>query len=932
MIDVASFQGRHRGETIVVCGCGESLNALEHPERFVTIGVNDVGRRFDPTYLVVVNPRSQFAADRYRHVEQTRAQYVFSQLDLPFARDRGVRFRLGRYGGTTFGDPRVLHYTRNSPYVAMCLAAHMGARRIALVGVDFTDHHFFGGAPGHPLNRHLETIDAEYRRLGEALTALGVDVVSLSEVSRLTAFPKVSEASLDAVSPEPPRRPERRRRVFGVTYRFLACGDVFTEGLRHAAASIGVEWADADWSDAGLPQRVAAFAPDLLFVVHGRRFAQRWRDTFRSYRQAVWLLDEPYEVDDTAGFSGRFDHVFVNDPATIGRHRSAVYLPVCYDPAIHHDSGGDRPHDVGFIGGGNPTRERALAGLASQGLLTCVAGGPWHDPSLKRLCRAANLAPAAVADLYRSTKIVVNVFRDRHHYNRSGVAATSMNPRIYEALACGALVVSEFRPEIGEVVPELPVFRDAAELPAILRRYLLDPAELDATRAACLRRLRSATYAERLRTVLSTIAAPTAEARPATVAVETAAPTGETTPAPPATAHDDWQEAGPMGCREAGGEIELTAIQAERPGSERGLVTSLAHRDVTLSLDLRLDAGACAVIKINQQAQFDQASNSYHLYLDAGRAHLARHHCVFKRLDVPTEAWIELRLGYRGGRLSLGIGGRQVHEIQDSSLAAGYAVISVKRGVVRVRSIRLSSASTTAGATASAGIAAAARPAADEALFAIVPPDPALEPRISIVTTVYDRVDALGRCLRSVRAQQFQDYEQIVVSDGPPDNVVRQIAALVRSFGDRRLSYLSLPRRHNNWGIAPAAVGLRVARGRYLCFLSDDNGYTPEHLGLLSTVLDEDVDLGFAYSSCRYAGRLTLRHPVPAPARIDLGQPMFRRSLFPTHLGNDLPFQVMAWDWAMIDAFVRRGVRWRHVDVPSFIFRLARYPGLMAHA
>jgi hypothetical protein len=40
---------------MLVCGCGESRNQLEHPERFLTIGVNDVGRRFQPDDLVVVS-------------------------------------------------------------------------------------------------------------------------------------------------------------------------------------------------------------------------------------------------------------------------------------------------------------------------------------------------------------------------------------------------------------------------------------------------------------------------------------------------------------------------------------------------------------------------------------------------------------------------------------------------------------------------------------------------------------------------------------------------------------------------------------------------------------------------------------------------------------------------------------------------------------
>ena len=62
---LAAFQGRHEGESIVVCGCGPSLTELAEPQCFVTIGVNDVGRLFDPNYLVVVNPRSQFKSDRF---------------------------------------------------------------------------------------------------------------------------------------------------------------------------------------------------------------------------------------------------------------------------------------------------------------------------------------------------------------------------------------------------------------------------------------------------------------------------------------------------------------------------------------------------------------------------------------------------------------------------------------------------------------------------------------------------------------------------------------------------------------------------------------------------------------------------------------------------------------------------------------------------
>src|SRR5262249_24012620 len=145
-------------------------------------------------------------------------------------------------------------------------------------------------------------------------------------------------------------------RVFVVNYHFLACGDVFSTGLRNGAEELGVRYESALWDDPKLPAKVEQFRPDLVFVVHGRRFAQKWGNAFSRYKTAVWLVDEPYEVDDTARWSGQFQTVFINDPNTISRHRNAHYLPVSFDPQMHFDKGMTRVHRVGFIGGYNETR------------------------------------------------------------------------------------------------------------------------------------------------------------------------------------------------------------------------------------------------------------------------------------------------------------------------------------------------------------------------------------------------------------------------------------------------------------------------------------------------------------------------------------------------------------------------------------------------
>ena len=463
---LAAFRNAHRDDTILVCGCGESLNLLEHPERFITIGVNDVERRFTPDYLVVVNPRSQFSGDRFRFIERSRAKVLFTQLpNLGVTHPHVVRFRLGRYSGTDDADPNALHYTKNSPYLAVCLAIHMGARRIGLLGVDFTEHHFFGRTGRHSLATYLPQIQREYVRLAESCRARGIELVNLSPTSQLTALPRATLDQFAQTLGSSVREPTAvQRRVFFVNYRFVSCNDVFATGLSHAADSLAIEHRSAWWDDPQLPAKVKAFAPDLVFVVHGRRFVQRWGKALREWKQAVWLLDEPYEVDDTSRWSSAFGTVFVNDSSTLARHRHAYSLPTCFDPLLHHDPGAVRDYNVGFVGGHNPVRERYLARLAEEGLLSYVVGGPWTAEALQRLQLADESTPAETARLYQRTRIVLNVFRSAHHFNRAGIAATALNPRVFEALACGALVVTEPSPAVASHVSELPTFTNAGDL------------------------------------------------------------------------------------------------------------------------------------------------------------------------------------------------------------------------------------------------------------------------------------------------------------------------------------------------------------------------------------------------------------------------------------------------------------------------------------
>jgi glycosyltransferase involved in cell wall biosynthesis len=288
-LTLEAFRDRHAGAHVIICGCGVSLAGFQPPDGIPIIGVNDVGRLFDPDYLVVVNDPRTFSEGRFTHVVRSQASAIFSHLDLPVDASRLVRFRLGSYAGLKTPLPGTLHYTRNSPYVAVGLAILMGARRIGLIGVDFTDHHFFATDGPHPLAREIDRIDAEYGRLAEAAGAKGIELLNLSEVSRLASLPK--QRITDFLNSRPSfsggmrQRIAKKSKVYVERGRPGPVGD-FLDAFAASAAALGhtVERSP-----------VLAFQePNAISVVWNGRRHRKAGQTI--YCEHGWLPRSAYQV------------------------------------------------------------------------------------------------------------------------------------------------------------------------------------------------------------------------------------------------------------------------------------------------------------------------------------------------------------------------------------------------------------------------------------------------------------------------------------------------------------------------------------------------------------------------------------------------------------------------------------------------------------
>jgi len=180
---------------------------------------------------------------------------------------------------------------------------------------------------------------------------------------------------------------------------------------------------------------------------------------------------------------------------------------------------------------------------------------------------------------------------------------------------------------------------------------------------------------------------------------------------------------------------------------------------------------------------------------------------------------------------------------------------------------------------------------------------------VSVVIPVYNRAATLPRAVASVRAQDFADWELILVDNGSGDGGAEVALALE----DPRIRVIRHPVNRG----APAArnTGIRAASGRLIAFLDSDDEWLPGKLGPQVAALDAAPErlgalcTGFVLHRVATGGRF---ERVPAPdgswqatlldgCTVSPGSTLLaRRACFDTVglFAEDLP-RFEDWDWLL---------------------------------
>ncbi len=116
---------------------------------------------------------------------------------------------------------------------------------------------------------------------------------------------------------------------------------------------------------------------------------------------------------------------------------------------------------------------------------------------------------------------------------------------------------------------------------------------------------------------------------------------------------------------------------------------------------------------------------------------------------------------------------------------------------------------------------------------------------ISVVITTHNRKNIVKRAIKSVLNQIYENIECIVIDDKSTDGTEK----IIKNIEDKRVKYIYIPEEESKGGNYARNVGIKVAQGKYIAFLDDDDLWLPEKVLLQLEEFERKPDVKMVY--CR---------------------------------------------------------------------------------
>lgn len=120
---------------------------------------------------------------------------------------------------------------------------------------------------------------------------------------------------------------------------------------------------------------------------------------------------------------------------------------------------------------------------------------------------------------------------------------------------------------------------------------------------------------------------------------------------------------------------------------------------------------------------------------------------------------------------------------------------------------------------------------------------------VSIIIPAYNVENFIEDSINSIFKQTYKNFEIIIVNDCSKDNSVKVINNLIKKYKNIKLINL---KKNNGFPAVPRNEGVKVAKGKYLCFIDADDKWVDTKLADQVKFMKKK-DCAFSYTSYQFA-------------------------------------------------------------------------------
>lgn len=200
-------------------------------------------------------------------------------------------------------------------------------------------------------------------------------------------------------------------------------------------------------------------------------------------------------------------------------------------------------------------------------------------------------------------------------------------------------------------------------------------------------------------------------------------------------------------------------------------------------------------------------------------------------------------------------------------------------------------------------------------------------PKISVIVPVYKAEAYLHRCVDSILAQTFQDFEVLLVDDGSPDRSGEICEEYARKDSRVRVFH------KENGGVSSARnMGLDNARGEYVCFVDSDDWINQKMFEMASRYFFKTDIIRFSYQDifsedgferkknilCEYTDKEEfLSQLIEQKTYVAIWGTFYKRNLFSSEIRFDNRL-VIGEDWLALILLVNRCRNFKIINAPLY--------------